>query len=336
VSLFFFLFGMIVVVLMEFVIVHHYLQSKQEDERVVPVPVPHTTLRDHQLPKDNQKDDATMSDSSQSQKVVVVDAHSTRMMAKSNNRGELEQVDPKQENEDNSILQSRRRLNSNYNHNSKVLVNRTTWHSHKKGPKEESKEKKIVDPLSPEFSIASLQPLLSQQQQHDHHYYNFTLETNNKYLGVLLDAGRHYFSIDWIQRMIDVLSVLHFNLIHFRLTDDQRFTLQLESQPDLAYPLLLVDHDHDHDENSNNNDNKTYTPQELRALVAYAKARNISIMPELNLPGHGGAWAGIPGLIVECPQFICTKGYIWSPLEPYAPAIAAHSHGCPSRDCGHF
>ena len=32
-------------------------------------------------------------------------------------------------------------------------------------------------------------------------------------------------------------------------------------------------------------------------------------MPEVNVPGHGGAWAGIPGLVVHCPEFICEKGY---------------------------
>ena len=32
-------------------------------------------------------------------------------------------------------------------------------------------------------------------------------------------------------------------------------------------------------------------------------------MPEINVPGHAGAWAGIPGLVVNCPNFVCTKGY---------------------------
>ena len=139
------------------------------------------------------------------------------------------------------------------------------------------------DPLGPQFNFSSFKPL------------NLTLRT--EYLGVLLDAGRHYFSIDWLRRMIDMLSILQFNVIHFRLTDDQAFNVRLKSQPDLAYPTLLFDND------------KVYTPEELRDLVVYAKSRNISIIPEINVPGHAGSWAGIPGLTVQCPKFTCRVGY---------------------------
>jgi hypothetical protein len=142
---------------------------------------------------------------------------------------------------------------------------------------------KPMDPLGPHFDISGLRPL------------NLTLQS--KYLGVLLDAGRHYFEVEWIKRMMDVLGVLQYNLIHFRLTDDQTFNVRLDSQPDLAYPVQLY------------GNNKTYTPNELRELVAYAKQKGIVVVPEINLPGHAGAWAGIPGLIVQCPKFICQKGY---------------------------
>jgi hypothetical protein len=51
---------------------------------------------------------------------------------------------------------------------------------------------------------------------------------------------------------------------------------------------------------------------ELKELTAYAKERGISIMPEINVPGHAGAWAGgarDENLVVNCPKFICEKGY---------------------------
>jgi hypothetical protein len=94
-----------------------------------------------------------------------------------------------------------------------------------------------------------------------------------------------------------MLAVLQYNLIQFRLTDDQVFNVQLKSHPELAYPA------------QRHGNTKTYTPEELRDLVAYAKHRNIVMIPEINVPGHAGAWAGIPGLIVQCPKFICEKGY---------------------------
>lgn len=72
------------------------------------------------------------------------------------------------------------------------------------------------------FDLSTLRPL------------NFTLRTDM--LGILIDAGRHYFQVWWLKRLIDILAVLQFNLIHFRLTDDQAFAIQLESQPNLTWP----------------------------------------------------------------------------------------------------
>ena len=117
------------------------------------------------------------------------------------------------------------------------------------------------------------------------------------YLGALLDAGRHYFPIDWIKRMIHVLSIMNFNYLHFRLTDDQTFNIKLKSQPLLAYPTTLE------------NNTKVYSPEELRHIVKYAKGKGIDVIPEINVPGHSASWGGIPDLILQCPEFICKKGY---------------------------
>jgi hypothetical protein len=124
---------------------------------------------------------------------------------------------------------------------------------------------------------------------------NFTRSV--PYLGVLIDAGRHYFEMDWLYQILDILHALQYNWVHFRLTDDQTFNLKLDSWPQLAIPTPL------------HNQTKVYTPEQLRKLVRYAKDRNISMIPEINVPGHAGAWAGIPGLVVPCPNFICAKGY---------------------------
>jgi len=152
-----------------------------------------------------------------------------------------------------------------------------------------------------------------------------------EYLGVLVDAGRHYFDVDWLKKLIVYLHRLRFNLIHFRLTDDQAFNVKLDSYPELAFPskarsakiqwgnstqqddiganggtskktqqkysVQLVQHD------------KVYSPSELRELVAFAKDRGITMIPEINVPGHAASWAGIPGLVLNCPEFICASGY---------------------------
>ncbi|CAJ1963381.1 unnamed protein product [Cylindrotheca closterium] len=124
---------------------------------------------------------------------------------------------------------------------------------------------------------------------------NFTRST--PYLGVLIDAGRHYFELDWLYHLMDLLHLLQYNWVHFRLTDDQTFNLQLKSWPQLAIPTPY------------HNQTKVYQPDDLRNLVKYARERNIAMIPEINIPGHAGAWAGIPGLVVPCPNFICQKGY---------------------------
>lgn len=127
-----------------------------------------------------------------------------------------------------------------------------------------------------------------------------TLDIHPKvpHLGVLLDAGRHYFPIPWIKNMMRYLHAMNFNFIHFRLTDDQTFNINLTSYPQLASPVTY-----------NNPEHLVYSKDELRDLVELAKSLNITIMPEINIPGHAGSWAGIPGLIVNCPEFICQKGY---------------------------
>jgi len=119
-----------------------------------------------------------------------------------------------------------------------------------------------------------------------------------EYLGVLLDGGRHYFSVDWLENLIDQLAAMKFNLLHLRLTDDPSFNVLLESYPELAFPAPVV-----------NPDQRVWTVPELRHLVRYARERGVAIMPEINVPGHAGAWGGIPHLIVGCPNFFCTKGY---------------------------
>ena len=126
---------------------------------------------------------------------------------------------------------------------------------------------------------------------------NFTRSI--QYLGILIDAGRHYFEMEFLFQIIDLLQLLQFNWIHFRLTDDQAFNVKLESWPQLAIPSPYA-----------NPEQKVYTPQQLRELVKYAKDRNITIIPEINVPGHAGAWGvGIPDLVVPCSNHICKQGY---------------------------
>jgi hypothetical protein len=118
------------------------------------------------------------------------------------------------------------------------------------------------------------------------------------WLGVLIDGGRRYFPMQWLFRVVDRLADMNYNLIHLRLTDDQSFNVLLDCHPELAFPTSV-----------DNPGMKVYSAKELRELTQYAKKKGIRIMPEVNVPGHAGSWAGVPGLIVHCPEFICSEGY---------------------------
>lgn len=141
-----------------------------------------------------------------------------------------------------------------------------------------------------------LDPLRSSNFSYPHRRVDYNISL--PYLGVLIDGGRHYFPIWWLKRVVDRISDMKYNLIHLRLTDDQAFNVLFESHPELAYPTVI-----------DNPERRVWTVPELKDLVRYAKARNVEIMPEINVPGHAGAWAGIPGLVTPCPIFTCREGY---------------------------
>ena len=149
-------------------------------------------------------------------------------------------------------------------------------------------DQKVVPENSP-LRDPLIQPLGRRQK--------IDLISDVEYLGVLLDAGRHYFPVEWIYNLLDDLEVLGYNLLHFRLTDDQAFNVRLDSHPELAQP-------------ANGSNGTVYSPTELRQLVEYANTKGIVIMPEINVPGHAGGWAGSsPRIVVPCAGFICEKGY---------------------------
>ena len=155
------------------------------------------------------------------------------------------------------------------------------------------------------------------------------------YLGVLIDAGRHYFPMRWLYQQLRHLHNMGYNYIHFRLTDDQNFVLNL-TIPDngggyyknpgtsLAFVARREqqrDDLRDVPDNSGRGGNSTnvrresvyYQPQELSEFVKFAKDNyNITVIPEINVPGHAGAWGAneaFPDLVISCPNFACSKGY---------------------------
>lgn len=88
------------------------------------------------------------------------------------------------------------------------------------------------------------------------------------YRGLLLDVARSWHSIDVVKQLIDLAAFYKIRYFHFHLTDDQSFTFPTETFPKLPTP------------------DRHYSKTELRELVEYAKVRGVTIIPELEVPGH--------------------------------------------------
>lgn len=113
--------------------------------------------------------------------------------------------------------------------------------------------------------------------------------------GLMIDCSRHFRTIAELQSLIDAMNLLRLNILHLHLTDNQGWRLALEQFPEVA---RRGTHYPDFPELSD----KYYTLDELKSLVAYAYARGIEIIPEVDMPGHCLA------LLASMPELSCRGG----------------------------
>ncbi|QFZ17143.1 beta-N-acetylhexosaminidase [Saccharothrix syringae] len=99
--------------------------------------------------------------------------------------------------------------------------------------------------------------------------------------GAMLDVARHFFSPDEVKRYIDQIALYKVNRLHLHLTDDQGWRLEIKSWPRLAT--------HGGSTEVGGGPGGYYTQEQYRDLVAYAAARHITVIPEIDMPGHTNA-----------------------------------------------
>lgn len=121
-----------------------------------------------------------------------------------------------------------------------------------------------------------------------------------KWRGLLLDASRHFFSVATIKRQIDAMAAAKYNIFHWHLTDDQGWRLESKKYPKLHQLASGGDF---------------YTRKQIRDVVAYARARGIQVLPEIDMPGHASAIA------VAYPELMSAPGpyameYRWGVHKP--------------------
>jgi hexosaminidase len=101
------------------------------------------------------------------------------------------------------------------------------------------------------------------------------------YRGAMLDVSRHFFSVEDVKRFTDLLAYYKMNMLHLHLSDDQGWRIEIKSWPNLAT--------HGGSTQVGGGRGGFYTQEQYADIVQYAKERYITIVPEIDMPGHTNA-----------------------------------------------
>jgi hexosaminidase len=136
-----------------------------------------------------------------------------------------------------------------------------------------------------------------------------------KWRGLMLDVSRHFFTTDEVEQLLNAMATLKMNVFHWHLTDDQGWRIEIKKYPKLTQigawrpgvgfgldPKSTTAYGPD------GRYGGFYTPEDIREVVKYAAARHITIVPEIEMPGHSMA------ALAAYPRFSCTGGPFTIPL----------------------
>jgi hexosaminidase len=124
--------------------------------------------------------------------------------------------------------------------------------------------------------------------------------------GLHLDVSRHFFTVNEVKRFIDLMAYYKFNTLHWHLTDDQGWRIEINKYPLLTEVGAWRDSTvENHYSTQPRTYNKTryggfYTQEEIKEVVHYASERFIDVVPEIEMPGHARA------ALAAYPQYSCT------------------------------
>lgn len=126
-----------------------------------------------------------------------------------------------------------------------------------------------------------------------------------RYRGFMIDVGRHFFPVSYLKQMIDLMALHNINYFHWHLTEDQGWRIEIKKYPKLTEigskrDSTIIDWE------TKKFDGKPhsgfYTQDEVREIVRYAADRFITVVPEIDLPGHTTA------ALASYPELGCTGG----------------------------
>ncbi|CAH0532573.1 Beta-hexosaminidase [Vibrio stylophorae] len=146
------------------------------------------------------------------------------------------------------------------------------------------------------------------------------------YRGMMLDCARHFHPVSRVKRLINQLAHYKFNYFHWHLTDDEGWRLEIKAYPELTeigawrgphevmepqYSLLSQRH------------GGYYSQQEVREIIAYASARGITVIPEIDVPGHSrAAIKSLPELLVDAEDKSQYRSIQWFEDNILSPGLA--------------
>ncbi|MGF7037087.1 family 20 glycosylhydrolase [Mucilaginibacter lappiensis] len=154
--------------------------------------------------------------------------------------------------------------------------------------------------------------------------------------GMHLDVSRHFFSVAYLKKFIDRMALYKMNKLHLHLTDDQGWRIEIKKYPKLTEegawrtynnqdsacmkrakdnPDFIIDKEHIIQRDGKTLYGGFYTQQEMKGVVAYATARHIDIIPEIDMPGH------MMAAINSYPFLTCNGENSWGKLftKPICP-----------------
>lgn len=126
------------------------------------------------------------------------------------------------------------------------------------------------------------------------------------YRGLMLDVARHFFTKEDVEKLLDVMALYHFSILHWHLTDDQGWRVEIPEYPKLTTvgavrkASFCVPSSTTFYDDTQYGVGMYYTLDELKEVVEYAAERGIEIIPEYDLPGHNvAAVASYPELLAS-------------------------------------
>ncbi len=162
------------------------------------------------------------------------------------------------------------------------------------------------------YAIQSLSQLLPPTNENIAELQIQNIEINDcplyKWRGMHLDVCRHFYSVEEVKKLIDAMAMHKLNVFHWHLTEDQGWRIEIKKYPKLTEISAwreetvvghMAEYPHKFDGTKHGG---FYTQQQIKEVIQYAAERHITIVPEIEMPGHAVA------ALAAYPEFSCTDG----------------------------